>query len=788
MRVVIHGDRLGFPFEGTGALSAGASSRLLLDYPEPERSQILDCLFKPNYGAALQILKVEIGSDTNSTCGSEPCHMRGPDDLNGERGYEWWLMHEAKKRNPEIKLSALQWGAPGWVGEFWSEKNIRCILGFLDLAHAQGLTIDYVGGWNERGFDADWYVAMSKAVKAKYPHVKVVASDDIADPWRVAYALAENPEFRAAVDIVGVHDPCRQRTLYQHCPVPQVARGLGKPLWDSEQSSEGHDVGAGPLARAMNRHYIEGGIVANINWSLISAWYAHLPIADTGLMLAETPWSGHYRVGKSVWVHAHTAQFTRIGWYYLDSACLYLEHGATCVALRSPEGDDYSVVIEAMDATRPEKVTFKLAGGLPAKPVHVWATHIESDDPEDHFVRTHTVTPDENGEFSVEVLPGYLYTLSTLTGQAKGDAKPRAGAAELMPLPYYEDFEGYGEGQLARYFSDINGAFETAPCGGGRSGMCYRQVVTEQPIVWNETGWMDPNTLLGDPRWWGDYRVGVDVLLEQPGYVELLGRVSSQRAKKNAGYHLRVWGTGEWSLYSQCLLEGDVELAKGTVPFGVGAWHRLELEMKGDAITVRIDGEERATVHDDRHTTGSIGLGVSAWQNAQFDNVSVEPTAPWPRFVPHDGMTVSATSEHARNHRGYEFHARNAIDDRPESSWYSEWDPPAPLPQSITLDLGREYRVEGLVYQPELHGGLNGKITRYRIYTSRDGDRFELVAEGQWRASTATKVVRWESRSARHVRLEAVEAGHGCAAAAEINVIETVTETADEAPEAERGH
>ena len=186
--------------------------------------------------------------------------------------------------------------------------------------------------------------------------------------------------------------------------------------------------------------------------------------------------------------------------------------------------------------------------------------------------------------------------------------------------------------------------------------MCYRQVVTEQPIVWNETGWMDPNTLLGDPRWWGDYRVGVDVLLEQPGYVELLGRVSSQRAKKNAGYHLRVWGTGEWSLYSQCLLEGDVELAKGTVPFGVGAWHRLELEMKGDAITVRIDGEERATVHDDRHTTGSIGLGVSVWQNAQFDNVSVEPTAPWPRFVPHDGMTVSATSEHARNHRGYEFH------------------------------------------------------------------------------------------------------------------------------------
>ena len=38
----------GRTFEGVGAVSAGASSRLLIDYPEPQRSQILDYLFKPN--------------------------------------------------------------------------------------------------------------------------------------------------------------------------------------------------------------------------------------------------------------------------------------------------------------------------------------------------------------------------------------------------------------------------------------------------------------------------------------------------------------------------------------------------------------------------------------------------------------------------------------------------------------------------------------------------------------------------------------------------------------------
>ena len=45
---IIHVDskKTGRTFEGIGALSAGASSRLLIDYPEPQRSRILDYLFK----------------------------------------------------------------------------------------------------------------------------------------------------------------------------------------------------------------------------------------------------------------------------------------------------------------------------------------------------------------------------------------------------------------------------------------------------------------------------------------------------------------------------------------------------------------------------------------------------------------------------------------------------------------------------------------------------------------------------------------------------------------------
>src|SRR5689334_18974514 len=72
--VTVDGGSPGRVYDGIGALSAGASSRLLIDYPEPARSQVLDYLFRPGYGAALQVLKVEIGGDTNSTDGSEPSH------------------------------------------------------------------------------------------------------------------------------------------------------------------------------------------------------------------------------------------------------------------------------------------------------------------------------------------------------------------------------------------------------------------------------------------------------------------------------------------------------------------------------------------------------------------------------------------------------------------------------------------------------------------------------------------------------------------------------------------
>lgn len=47
--ITINGNASGRTFDGVGAISGGGgNSRLLIDYPEPQRGQILDYLFRPD--------------------------------------------------------------------------------------------------------------------------------------------------------------------------------------------------------------------------------------------------------------------------------------------------------------------------------------------------------------------------------------------------------------------------------------------------------------------------------------------------------------------------------------------------------------------------------------------------------------------------------------------------------------------------------------------------------------------------------------------------------------------
>ena len=151
------GDRV---YDGVGAiLGGGGNARYLEDYPPAQLSQILGYLFKPGYGASLQLLKLEIGGDGNSSDGAEPSVEHAPGAINCGAGWEFAVAKQAVALNPNLLLYGLQWGAPGWVGgtgphgpTLFTTKDVGYLIDWLNCAKQNGLTISYLGGWNERDY------------------------------------------------------------------------------------------------------------------------------------------------------------------------------------------------------------------------------------------------------------------------------------------------------------------------------------------------------------------------------------------------------------------------------------------------------------------------------------------------------------------------------------------------------------------------------------------------------------------------------------------------------------
>jgi len=628
--VVLDGNSKGRVFDGLGAASAGASSRLLIDYPEPQRSQILDYLFKPGYGAALQRLKVEIGADVNSTDGAEPSHMRTPADHDSTRGYEWWLMAEAHKRNPRIVLEILPWGAPGWVGKdsLYTAKMAEYVADFIKTAKRDyNLDIAYTGAWNEKVHDIAYVKELHRRLQAEHLATKVVCCDEYigegAGQWSIADEILKDPELAASIDAIGVHYPLQDGKI----TTTEAARKTGKPLWSSEDQPNGGGgpfvnrdwpVGGRILAHLYNQNYLEGGLTATEIWSPVTSYYDNLAAPNSGLMYANTPWSGHYDVQGTIWATAHTTQFAQPGWQYLDASSGKLPGKGSYVALRSIDKKNWSVVLETIDARQPQRVSFRLAGGLAATQVHIWqtnSTHI--------LEQVASVTP-AGGVFEYTFEPESLYSLTTTTGQGKGAAQPPPAAA--FPLPYADDFEQTAMGRTPKYLADQDGAFEVRRCD-GQPGQCLEQVITAKPIPWGPLP--DPFTLAGDAAW-TDYAVAADVHFLSSAPAAVMGRIDSAdvfqdgNARWPSGYILRVKPDGGWELLCAEFKKPVVTLASGSVKLDRNQWHHLELRFLGKRIAASLDGGLLISVENAVHAHGMFGLGTE-WDRIQYDNLRVAP-------------------------------------------------------------------------------------------------------------------------------------------------------------------
>ncbi|XP_044231805.1 galactocerebrosidase isoform X2 [Thunnus albacares] len=633
-------DGLGRVFDGIGGLSGGgATSRLLVNYAEPYRSQILDYLFKPNFGASLHILKVEIGGDAQTTDGTEPSHMHYENDENYFRGYEWWLMKEAKKRNPNITLIGLPWAFPGWVGhgknwpyDFPDITAAYVVNWILGAKQYHDLDIEYIGIWNERNFDSKYIKVLRNTLdKVGLTDVGIIAADG---DWSIANSIIVDPYLNDAVDVIGAHYPGTNTVI--------EALKTQKKLWSSEDYSTFNDeVGGGCWARILNQNYVNGLMTATISWNLVASYYEDLPFGRDGLMTAQEPWSGNYVVESPIWITAHTTQFTQPGWTYLQTVG-HLVQGGSYVALTDGNGN-LTVVIETMThdhsvCIRPplphfnvtsQNATFQLKGSFASiKELQVWRSqfNFKTKKPSSFFEKL-TPLKLSDGSFTLNLAEDEVYTLTTITAGQKG-SYPDPPASARFPKVYKDDFNvrnpAFSE---APDFADQTGVFEyyinlTDP---GPHVFTLRQVLTERPVTWVADA-DQTISVIGDYQW-QNLTVSCDVFMEKvkTGGVFVAARVDKggQSVRSAKGVFFWVFADGTYKVTND--LAGQTVLAEGQSGTRAYGWHTLSLTVKGQYASGLLNGYplwKKAVVLNPKN--GWAAIGTHSYELAQFDNFSVE--------------------------------------------------------------------------------------------------------------------------------------------------------------------
>jgi galactosylceramidase len=666
--VQLSGDRGGKVFEGIGIVEGGGGTGVLLkDYPEPQRSQILDLMFKPKFGASISALLVEIPGDGNSTQGSMPSHMHNRDDLNYRRGYMWWELQEARRRNPRLSLDGAAWSAPGWLGtsgtvfeqkgwddNFWSQDTVDYYIKWLrGLRDVYGLEFDAIGSRNEKGVSYGFAKAFRKSLDANgFGNVRLHGFDNWDDQWQFAFVpdLQTDPKLRNSIDILSAHINAPEEVL--SADLQASAARLGKPIWNTEAHvyKAGFDGLIGTV-ESFNENYIRSGVTKIVNWYGIAGVYPIEPYygEKEAAIRAAWPWSGHYSINPALWGYAHYGQFSELGWTYPKDGSGDLSGGGTYVTLKSPRRD-FSIIIETKDAKAAQTVRFAVGPGLARKTLAVWKS-----DRATQFVRQADLSV-RGGQVTLTLDPDSVYSLTTTRGQRKGGfaAVPPKAA---FPFPYRETFERYAKpqqwGYLPRYFADIADVFETARCP-ARVGMCLRQVVPIQPISWAPE-WK-PYTIIGDDQW-RDYEVAADVHLgpgEGGGIMGRVNHVGTGYGTIPKGYFLQLDSAGLLELIvvrgkaDKKALTGDAEqqaliraqndaspggekLLGSTKVAGVapGQWHRLRLRFEGSTITAFVDDRAALAVQDSHYASGMAGLLAASDGNGLstpfFDEVVIKP-------------------------------------------------------------------------------------------------------------------------------------------------------------------
>lgn len=658
-------------YRGVGMVSGNNSSRLLLDYKteNPEKYwEIMNWIFGKQ-GLETAHLKIEMGSDINSSSGTEPSVMRSSDEAaDVTRGAGYQLAADAKTINPDLTLDMLWWSEPKWItdSEDVYAARYKWYKETLDAAYeTYGLKFDYVSATqNERGRDNDWVKYLSQHLKAEqdspydYSAIKIVAGEEVCT-WQAAAEVLKtllegDTSLSDNIDVLGSH---YTSSSSEHAK--RLATEYGKELWFSEGSSpmayaEGawrFDEGGSGLSGIngaldiANRYiamYPQGGMTLCQFQPIVAAYYDGVCYCQKQFINACDPWSGYYTLDNGFYTMLHFTQFMDKGWSFVDGACYsdgvpggdghaMVDAVYSYMTVCSPDKSDYTTVI-TNTTTEPIDYYFTVTNLDGAgKPLFLWETKGPSGGAynENYFRNIGTITPEESGNaytYTVTVQPYSILTVSTVDLTPAEYPDYDSSEKTILELPYTDDYEyaDYPEdylssrGNAPRYTTDEGGAFEV------NNGKLVQQITPAEKA--KEWGWTpDPTTNFGDDRWY-NYSVAADIEFDpaedKAANYAGIGLRYIQGHAGASGYWIKLTESGSWSLWknSDVLLSGECN-ADTSVPV------RLKIEAVGKNVKCWINGEQVCdyTAADEAALGAGRAAYFSSYNRNSFDNLAIEP-------------------------------------------------------------------------------------------------------------------------------------------------------------------
>lgn len=480
--ITVNGDDIrtgnvnGLTYKGFGLLSANSTSDLLMDYKaqNPEAyAKLLQYLFGGEHPIMTHV-KLEMGNDRNNSTGAEASTKRSRYEMtNVLRNPGWQLAADAKKINPDVKVSILRWNAPAWVSSI--EDVYKWYKAAILAAYRQyGYMVDYLNpnvneGWNKKT-DVDYTKKFAAWIageneksisdpeeRALFQKIKIIVSDEATNISKdIAETMKTDSSFYDAVDVVGYHyTPSDDK----NGGMKWLAEEADKEVWNSEAQAvfsnsafrpsnnvkdpkvEGTGLGGTGSALEMGNTFIKGFVQSRrthvIYQPAIGSFYEGGQFSFKELVSARDPWSGWIHYDAGLLVLAHLSKFAVTGWENEDNTAGIWravpeaskstasgtnpvngrKGGENYMTLAAPSKDAFSSLI-MNDSEYPMSYEIQVKNmNLPKdQKLYVWETRAADDGSfnENYMKCLGGISAGQDGTYTVKVNPYSVVTVTTM--------------------------------------------------------------------------------------------------------------------------------------------------------------------------------------------------------------------------------------------------------------------------------------------------------------------------------------------------------------------------------------